>query len=609
MKLLKFFIISLLMFSLANAEEIKRKILVVVPHSEDIAITDVHTKLEAILNYYGFFCEYLVDDGKNYPKNIDNYKGFIFWNQGLSSPNPINLVNFLIKFKDKKNIIIGDIPVQDLENKNYEKNINKILEKNFYFSSGEYWLKNNPIVKREYEETLFGFEKKISFINKHEFSNIEIYDKRIEVLFKEEMEIDNKNVISNSVFIAPWGFYGQFDKIFYKDEEINKNKWIINPFKMIEKVYSIHYPIPDTTTKNGKRIGYIHIDGDGILSKSYNNKYTIEVGYEFIKNQKLKTGVSFIVSELDKNGPILENEYTTHGSKNHNYKLLNNFAKKIYEIPFVEPATHTYSHPFNWREGIVAYSSNKNATKAVYNDIEAFQEPDKQINLELEIKESIQYLQKLTKKPIKTVYWSGDCYPSIRDLKYIDKNNLLAFNGGDSRFDLEFNSYSYVTPLSLYSDEATQIYSSNSNENTYTELWTENYWRFRNVIKTFENTGYPKRIKPANTYYHFYSFAKKGAIKSLEKIYSYYKENSFELIYPSEFIKIAKNFHSIKIEKKNNKFFISNLKELREFRFEGKKLILSKDIKNTYYDKKLNVTYVTLKENIDKAKIEIKSSN
>lgn len=121
------------MFSLANAEEIKRKILVVVPHSEDIAITDVHTKLEAILNYYGFFCEYLVDDGKNYPKNIDNYKGFIFWNQGLSSPNPINLVNFLIKFKDKKNIIIGDIPVQDLENKNYEKNINKILEKNFYF--------------------------------------------------------------------------------------------------------------------------------------------------------------------------------------------------------------------------------------------------------------------------------------------------------------------------------------------------------------------------------------------------------------------------------------------------------------------------------------------
>ncbi len=603
MKLFKLFIIFLLLFSFGNANEIKRKILVVVPYGENIKINDVHTKLEAILNYYGFFCEYVRDDGVNYPKNIDEYKGFIFWNQGLVSPNPLNLANFLTKFKDKKNIIIGDIPIEDLKNNNYEKEINKILKKNFYFSSGDNWVKNPTNLKKEYDDEFFGFEKKISFIKGNEFSNIEIHSDKIKTIFKEELELNNEKIISNSVFIAPWGFYGQFDKVFYKDAQINKNRWIINPFKMIEKVYTKEYPIPDTTTKNGKRIAYIHIDGDGILSKAFNSKYTIEVGYNFIKKQQLKTGVSFIVSELDKNGPILKNEYTENGSKKHDYKLLNDFAKEIYKLPFVEPATHTYSHPFNWREGIVAYSSNKNATKAIYNDIEAYQEPDKQVNLELEIEYSLNYLRKLTNKPINTVYWSGDCYPSKRDLQYIEKNKLLAFNGGDSRFDLEFNSYSYVTPLSLYSKEATQIYSSNSNENTYTNLWTENYWRFKNVVKTFRNTAYPKRIKPANTYYHFYSFAKKGSLNSLNKIYAYYKKNDFEFIYPSEFIKIAKNFHDIKIEQNKNSFLISNIKDLREFRFEGKKEVSSKDIAKVFYDKSLDVTYVRIKDKLNQATI------
>jgi len=276
-------------------------------------------------------------------------------------------------------------------------------------------------------------------------------------------------------------------------------------------------------------------------------------------------------------------------------------------LPFVEPATHTYSHPFNWREGIVAYSSKKNAKKAFHGSVSAYQEPDKQVNLDLEIKGSIDYIQKLVpSKKVETVYWTGDCYPSIRDLKYIEKNGYFAFNGGDSRFDLEYNSYSYVTPLSLYSKEATQIYSSNSNENTYTELWTENYWRFRNVIKTFENTGYPKRIKPANTYYHFYSFEKKGALKALEKIYKYYKQNDFEFIYPSQFIKIAKNFHDIQIKKEENTFFISNIKNLREFRFEGKVSVSSKDIKKISFDKKLNVTYITLVDNISSTKLVLK---
>ena len=611
-KFLLLFISLFIILSNLEAKEIKRKVLVILPKTEVPAVSNVHLRLESILNYYGLYAQYHNDFGKDYPKNIDDFAGLIYWNSGLKSQNPIKLVEYFTKFKNKKLLLLGDIPRFDFNDVNYSEKINKLLKENFSFSYTNFWQTKPRGLKFNYDKNYFNFESKLSFLNQEYFNQIKIHNKNYEVILEEKYQ----DKISKTAFFAPWGFYSPIHKIFLSKDDgkkiVGKNRWIINPFKMIEKVFDTNYPIPDTTTIEGKRIAYIHIDGDGILSKSFNGIYTIEEGFNFIKEQGLKTGISYIVSELDKDGPILKNSYSNNPLlKNqfkvkHNHKLLNSYAKKTFALPFVEPASHTYSHPFNWRKGIVAYSSNKNAKDAIYKGIKAFQEPDKQVNLDLELGFSLNYLRNLTNKPVDVVYWSGDCYPSIRDLKYIDKNQLLAFNGGDSRFDLQYNSYSYVTPLSLYSPQATQIYSSNSNENTYTELWTENFWRFRNVIKTFENTGFPKRIKPANTYYHYYSFAKKSSLKALDKIYNYYKKGDFNFIYPSKFIKIAKNFHDIKIEKKANKFIISNIKDLREFRFEGKLKISSNDILKSSFNKKLNVTYVTIKNNLNSAILEIK---
>ncbi|MAD42928.1 MAG: hypothetical protein CL623_11140 [Arcobacter sp.] len=609
-KFVKIFFITCFIFILHTnsyaKEEIKRKILVLYNSNNVSVDTDVHKKLESILNYYGYFCEYIEDDLKNAPEDISKYAGMIYWSLGINHQNPIKLANYISKFKNKKNIILGDLKHLDDNGNNYLKEVNKIFSDNFGFSQGNTWIKYNPSIKQVYDKKLFGFEKKVSFLTNKSFSKITINNNStFKTVFKE---LYNDNV-SNTVFFAPWGMYGKIDKVFYYGKKINQNKWIIDPFKMIEKVFNTSYPIPDTTTKKAKRIAYIHIDGDGILSRSFNQKYTIENGYNFIKKEKLKTGVSYIVIELDKNGPIFKNPLFKM-NKNFKPEFFNNFAKKTFALPFVEPASHTYTHPFNWREGVVAYSINKNAKVVAYGSpgIRSFQEKDKQINLKYEIRDSLDYLRKLmpsNKLHQDIIYWSGDCFPSIRDLKYIDDNNILAFNSGDSRFDLEFNSYSYVTSLSRFEKGVTQIYSSNSNENTYTEEWKENFWRFKNVIRTFENTGYPKRIKPINVYYHFYSFEKEASFNALKKIYKYLKENDLEYIYPSEFIKIAKNFHDIKIEKENSTYFISNIKELRELRFNGKVNIKkSNDITKVYYDKKLDVTYLRIKDSITNAKFE-----
>ena len=580
-----------------NAQELKRKILVLNTPEDILPNASIHRKLEVLLNYYGYYPEYISVEDKNYPSNIDEYVGFIYWNYFNKTKNPLKLIKFLSKFKNKKNIIIGEVPYRDYENKSYLEEVNKLLIENFGFSLNDKWINSEDLIDQEYDKSLFGFEKKVSFLTNNGFSQISVNSKDIKTVFKET----SKDVISHSAFFAPWGFYGQLSKVYYYNEEEGKNRWIINPFKLIEKVYNTNYPIPDTTTKNGKRIAYIHLDGDGILSKSFNQKYTIENGLDFIKEQKLKTGVSFIAMELDKDGPI-------HKVFKSNVKLLNDQAKQILNLPFVEPASHTYSHPFSWRKGMVAYSANKNAKKVLYSgNIKAYQEDDKQINLEYEVDKSIDYIQKLVpNKKITTFYWSGDCFPSLRDLEYIDSKNILAFNGGDSRFDSQFNSYSYLTPLGLYNKRGIQIYSSNSNENTYTEDWTANFWKFKNLITILKRSGYPKRIKPVNVYYHFYSFEKKASLNALEKIYSYIKTQDYEYIYPSEFIKIARNFYDLKIERINkNTYKLFNIKELKEFRLEGNKKVRSIMLDHIKYDKELDVTYFRLKNNTKEAIVEI----
>jgi hypothetical protein len=586
-----------LLITNVSAEDLKRKILVFNQPNDVLSDADVHRKIEAILNYYGYFPEYISIEDKVYPSNIDDYVGFIYWNYSNISKNPLKLTKYLTKFKNKKNMIIGELPYVDNEGKSYFKETNKLLRENFGFTIGKTWSDRYDLISQEYDKNLFGFEKKVSFLTNIGFLEVQVHNKDIKTVFKETFE----NTVSHSAFFAPWGFFGQISKVFYNSDEEGKNRWIINPFKLIEKVYSTNYPIPDTTTKNGKRIAYLHIDGDGILSKSFNQKYTIANGLDFIKEQKLKTGVSFIAVELDKDGPLLKNS-------KHNVSLLNEKAKAILNLPFVEPASHTYTHPFNWREGMVAYSGNKNAKKVLYDDhIKAFQEEDKQINLEYEIDKSINYIQKLIpNKKITTLYWTGDCYPSLRDIEYVNSRNILAFNGGDSRFDSEFNSYSYVTALGLYNKKGIQIYSSNSNENTYTNDWSDNFWRFKNLITILKKTAYPKRIKPVNVYYHFYSFEKKASFNALRTIYSYIKTQDYEYIYPSEFIKIARNFYDLKIEQLNiNTYKLSNIKELKEFRLEGNKKVRSDSLEHIKYDKKLDVTYFRLKNNVKEAIVEI----
>lgn len=593
------FIVILFSFSFLHGAELNRRLIALYDKAggDSEIINHIHAHLENSLNYYGYYCDYF--DMQNPPEKTQKYAGIVVWLGGDLIEEPVKLVKWLAKQKKdgKKIIWIGSVPVRD-KVKDYSTEVNEIIKKEFgFWFGGEY--SSNPLAIKIVEKSdMFDFERKLNAFTIGSYTAISIDDKKKPLLTLALKGVENS--LSPHVFMAEWGFYGDDGKLFFSDGNEKNKRWIANPYEIVKKALDTTYPIPDVTTVDGKRVAFIHVDGDGILSNSEakQNATTGEVGYERVFSKYLfKTGVSFIAGELDKK---------LFGSAEALF-----WAKKILALPHVEAATHTYTHPLEWASGKVIYTLDKNALKTKHGELTVWQNSNKSIDDEFEIGASAKFIDSILPKGKKTesLYWSGDCLPTAKDLDFADKIGLSAINGGDSRFDLEFASLGFVKPLGRFVDGRRQIYTAMSNENIYTELWSDRFWGLRAVIESFENMEIPKRIKPLNLYYHHYSFEKKASLDALLKVYSYIssKKDSLHFLYPSEYIKKARDFYDVKISRESNGIYkVENAKYLKEFRLDGLfEIQNTKNVKSYKKDTRQNVTYITLGAELD-AYFEVK---
>lgn len=137
--------------------------------------------------------------------------------------------------------------------------------------------------------------------------------------------------------ITKWGGYAISSSFLNSETEY----WTYDPMKIFKLIFNIKFPIPDTTTENGRRIITAHIDGDGFfgdseLDPSRTNGEIIRD--EILKRYKIPHTVSIIEGETAPWG--------LYPSKSHR---LENIAKSIFRLPYVEVASHSFSHPFDWQ--------------------------------------------------------------------------------------------------------------------------------------------------------------------------------------------------------------------------------------------------------------------
>ncbi|MDO8494186.1 MAG: hypothetical protein Q7S68_02490, partial [Deltaproteobacteria bacterium] len=284
-------------------------------------------------------------------------------------------------------------------------------------------------------------------------------------------------------------------------------------------------PRPDTTTINGRRIFYSHIDGDGIVSKSHidNKSYTGEIILREIlqKYPTLPITASFISGYFDM--PAYQTERAEE------------MARAIASLPNTEVASHGHAHPLSWRKQKLALD----VPGYTYSDTAEILGSAEKINARLK-KWGID-------KKVSLFSWTGDCFPTEEQTAIPAQGNLLNINGGDSRFDKRYPSYAYLYPLGIARGNSRQIYAGNANEHPYTSGWEGPFYGFQEVIETFQNTESPVRIKPINLYYHYYSGETFASLHVLKKAYDYALSQDIFPMFASQYAALVQDFFDLQI--------------------------------------------------------------
>ena len=334
--------------------------------------------------------------------------------------------------------------------------------------------------------------------------------------------------------ITPWGGFILDPNVLYEIPGTDDTRWVVDPFAFLQQALRLPaIPVPDTTTENGRRLLLAHVDGDGFpsLAEFPGNPLAAQVLLkEVFEKYRIPQTMSIIEAEVAPDGlhPDLS-------------PRMEEVARKMFRLPHIEVASHSYSHPFLWDKSVRHGVFQEDAEAAVSLEL-----PGYTMDLEREIMGSSRYINERLApkdKPVRILQWTGDTAPSAQALESSYRAGLLNINGGDTFISRANPTLTAVRALGIRKHGFLQVYAPITNENLYTNLWTGPFYGFERAIETFEMTDKPRRIKPVGIYYHVYSTSKPAALKALKKVYDWALAQPLHPVRTSEFIAKVQDFY------------------------------------------------------------------
>lgn len=572
---------SLILFSLSGlAVEVSREVLAFWDSSEteedEYTFSPTHRYIESIFNHYGLKLTF-VDVNKKLPswtksdKELARFKGVVSWFTDSTMKEDVAFMELLTRAQ-KRGLSVLMLGQPGFHMEGPEKSRSERELKKFYENFGLHYQQSyygNPLLmtykiqgakeevqfERSFDSELPGFWG--MRIKKPKAKNIRAL---MTIQTKEEEGVDFHPIIVGEKFsMVQRGFEIFTNPVDYKV------KWRVNPFKLVKRLFvPERLPVPDVTTQCGRRASFIHIDGDGFINLSLIDKKSLSgemVIEKIIKGYGFPTSASVVTAEVS--------------SQYLGTKKTEQLVRDLYELPNVEPASHTFRHPLSWeihpnkREQEIYLSDE--AMKTHKGSIVAYMKNLGLLDYKREIIGSVKYIdESLLEKPkTKIVFWSGSCRPPEEALKLTTQAGLLNINGGDGRYDGTYSSYAGLSPLYRKIGPYIQPYSAFANENIYTNLWEGPFSGFINVIESFENTESPIRIKPINVYYHFYSGERVSSLKALHEVYKYLKKQELFFLYASDYSQIVHDWNNVMIKRlASNHWEIENYGLSRSLRID-----------------------------------------
>lgn len=594
-------------------------------YKHNLRLNMIHRVYEMPLNYLGYNVRYHDIHEAELPKWTDRTHGVIIYFDEELEFDRERYARWLARGVDqgKKMLLIGDIGVPEWSgvSDGAQAALKKIHEAAGVRHMGSWHLLTQSTVIDSIDPEVMNFERKIT-VPYPPYVRMLATSKGTSYL---RMTVNERfpEMKADLIVSGPGGGYisPEYD---YHEQDIDERfvtSWFIDPFKFLRVALGdMQKPRADITTHLGRRIFYSHIDGDG-----WNNLARIE-GYDsgvvaasdIITEEILSKYSNFGFSVGLVVGDLVDSCFGSDKSREG--------ARKTLALPNVEPASHTYTHPLYWqffedydkeveqryasafpkKAGLFAQSMKTvlgahnhpkhsdrirrlRTRKQHENDAIEFQNltPEEEMlqvydtprsydcvdfDEDLEINGAIDIINELSPphKKAKLIQWSGNTSPYERFLRKVRESKIWNINGGESRYDPEYPSYSTIYPIGVQVGNERQIYSTASNENTYTNLWSERFFGYRYLIETVSRTNEPYRIAPFNVYFHSYSGERPASLQALKEIMEYAEAQDVIPLYTSEFAAIANGFYSVNFDQIGEMAWrVKNRGALQNVRFDG----------------------------------------
>src|SRR5262245_42724692 len=411
----------------------------------------------------------------------------------------------------------------------------------------------------------------------------------------------NLVLASSVVLTSSRGGYAAQGYVVYEEPGTGRLKWIIDPFAFFKKALGAEtMPIPDVTTLSGRRIWFSHIDGDG-----WNNVSRVEAYRE-----KPAIAAAVVLRELIAPYPDLPVAVGVIGAdvdeKYGTPEAGRQAARELFALPHVEVATHSYTHPYQWSffenydrkleerligpdetewksvladrarrfarlifPGLVRKSAETEGKFVDEDPPRAYS--DFPFDLDQETRGAITAAEEMAPDGKRgTLYlWSGGAEPFEGAIARTRRLGLRNLNGGDSRYDADYPSISYLSPISRTAGTERQIYAANANDYIYITDGGGRPHGFLHLETTVNATESPRRLKPINVYYHMYAGENAAGLAGVRHHLDSARQALLTPIAASHYAAIADGFFSTRISSLDEMtWLIGNRGALQTLRFD-----------------------------------------
>ena len=350
---------------------------------------------------------------------------------------------------------------------------------------------------------------------------------------------DNAGNLYDAAGLMDWGGFALAPFTVRSVALLGDDRWILQPIKFLQAALRLpQLPVPDVTTEGGQRMLMAHIDADGFASRAELPAAPFApdvLQRQILTRYPIPTAVS-----------VIEGEISAQGVYKNLAPQLESIAKRIFAMPSVEAASHSYSHPFNWAKAMhLTQSGDEDASKAYGLPL-----PGYQFDLHREIQGSIDYINTRLMPPQKKAVlflWSGNCVAPAAAIGETVRAGLLNMNGGDTLITTSNNSWTAIAAQGVRKAGQYQVFAPNQNENVYTNNWNGPFYGYERVLETYRLTETPYRFKPVDIYYHVYSASKSASLAALHKVYDWAVAQPFTQVYPSQYVQKVLDFEATTI--------------------------------------------------------------